>query len=100
MRLLAYRCSQVTVVLLLVGWALSVLAAILFPGGHPGLFIIFVPWMVWATWIMAPLGLLCGAAATVGSERRAWAVLLMVTHAMLLLIAFAIAEWLRKWIVF
>jgi hypothetical protein len=87
-------------VLLLVGWALTIFAALFLPGGHPTLAGVLAPLIVRLTWILAPIGLLIGLAATTAFERRGRAVLLTLGHAMLWLIAFAVAGWLRKYIVF
>jgi hypothetical protein len=57
-----FRISQITVVLMVLGWAAVVCTALLLRGGHPPLSAIVGIGVVLASWGLGSLGVICGLA--------------------------------------
>ena len=86
----SYRTCQVSLTLALCAWAGVVLGAIVFPGGHPPLFLILLYYATPATLIVAAIGLVSGFIALADKKRREVTVPLLAMHGLLALIAIMI----------
>ena len=87
---LSYRTCQVSAVLTLCAWAVVILAALVFPGGHPPLFFILLYYIIPATWVIVALGSFFGFFALADAKQRCHAAAFLIVHVALLVVSIAI----------
>jgi hypothetical protein len=90
MPFVSYRTCQVSAVLALCAWVVVILAALVFPGGHPPLFFILLYYTIPATWVIVAIGFLFGFFALLHVKQRWRAAAFLTVHLALLVISMVI----------
>jgi len=67
-----------------------ILAALVFPGGHPPLFFILLYYIIPATWVIAALGSFFGFFALADAKQRWRAAAFLIVHLALLVVSIVI----------